>query len=747
MTCIYRLVIVCLCICLYVTSITVPVWAVPHEAFLTDFFSTHINELTQLNEQSTGSPIIYNPNATPLMVISPELSVWSMSENPYDDVTRHWSGINMTLNVAASIDGVVYRLLGQSNYFPQSLPLTSRIITATNTYLIYTLADVQITLIFINPSDQLDNISELARPYAYFIATVNITNVQASHHVKLLVEQGSDWALDQQHDDSSLIQWSQVQTTTFTSNIIQLYDQLPFNLKGDYIKQNWGRSFMTAPADERMTSAIDISDTIQLAFLQNQPLPGVSQQQPRTWIGNGSQIVSAMQWDFGVCTNQSTQVMWGLMGIDDIASMLYFQEVQIPYWRHQFNHDFNALNQDAINAFPIILQRNTQWNTQLLLQLIETCQRSALTSLSYVSITTLGYRQVTGSLKITYSEVFNSSRVYMKEISTDGDVSTIDVIYPSSPVFLLLAPTTLRDILLPVLDYAQNNTNILYNLPWAPHHLGFWPVCDILPAQQEQMPMEESANLLVMIASILSRTNNSLTWLEPYAGLLDTWGQYLAQSLPDPGNQLCTDDFEGPSPHNTNLALKGIVGLGAYTQILVARGEYDLAQYYSEQMFDFAQYWLVHATDTNLASNVSSTTTTAQTRLQYDLPHTWSLKYNLLYQYILNMKIFPASLMDNEVAFYKTKFNTYGLPLDNRGSLTKTDWASWIAAMSSDAEFSTSVYDFIFNWATTSPDRLPFGDCPDTLTNKDAFSNGAFRARAVQGGIFAKSLLQQVQQQ
>ena len=38
--------------------------------------------------------------------------------------------------------------------------------------------------------------------------------------------------------------------------------------------------------------------------------------------------------------------------------------------------------------------------------------------------------------------------------------------------------------------------------------------------------------------------------------MLITWGDYIVASLPDPGDQLCTDDFEGESPHNVNLAAK-----------------------------------------------------------------------------------------------------------------------------------------------------------------------------------------------
>jgi hypothetical protein len=71
---------------------------------------------------------------------------------------------------------------------------------------------------------------------------------------------------------------------------------------------------------------------------------------------------------------------------------------------------------------------------------------------------------------------------------------------------------------------------------------GTWSVCDILPGDQEQMPMEESANMLLMLAGIVQRLNNN-DFLKPYWNVMETWAQYLNSSLPDPGNQLCTDDF------------------------------------------------------------------------------------------------------------------------------------------------------------------------------------------------------------
>lgn len=57
-----------------------------------------------------------------------------------------------------------------------------------------------------------------------------------------------------------------------------------------------------------------------------------------------------------------------------------------------------------------------------------------------------------------------------------------------------------------------------------------------------------------------------------YWKLLQQWGEYLVEHLPDPGEQLCTDDFEGFTPHNVNLAAKGIVALGAWSDLLKSQG-------------------------------------------------------------------------------------------------------------------------------------------------------------------------------
>ena len=253
----------------------------------------------------------------------------------------------------------------------------------------------------------------------------------------------------------------------------------------------------------------------------------------------------------------------------------------------------------------------------------------------------------------------------MKEISSNGDLSTVDVIYPAVPLYLYLGPETFQKVLLPILEYANHNTNKYgegkeYNLEWAPHHIGVWPIADLKQEDQENMPVEETGNMLQLVLAIVQRTGNNLEWLEPYWPLLKQWADYLVKFLPDPGDQLCTDDFMGPSPHNINLAIKGIVGIGAYAELLKLKGDKEVAELYESFTKDFYMWYKKMGYDSD------------HSRLQYNLPDTWSLKYNMVFQNVLGLNIFSKEDMQMEADYYnKFHLNKYGVPLDNRATFTK----------------------------------------------------------------------------
>jgi len=289
--------------------------------------------------------------------------------------------------------------------------------------------------------------------------------------------------------------------------------------------------------------------------------------------------------------------------------------------------------------------------------------------------------------------------------------------------FLYLSPDLLALQLIPVLEYANNATSSKYSLVWAPHHLGTWPVANIKTNEQENMPIEETANMLLMLAALEHR--GSKVDLSAYWHLFVQWADYLISALPDPEDQLCTDDFEGPIPHDANLALKGILGLSAFSQMCDNRGNSTCSKYYLGIATAYASKWLTMANPTN----------SDHYRLRYD-QEGWSLKYNMLFQYALGQSVFNRSVIDKEIAYYKTKMHTYGIPLDLRSDYTKLDWQSWIAAIATDAD-AKSIYHAIYQFANTSPNRVPLSDWYFTSTGQQR----GFQARTVVGGVYAKLIV------
>merc|ERR1719199_1410098 len=96
---------------------------------------------------------------------------------------------------------------------------------------------------------------------------------------------------------------------------------------------------------------------------------------------------------------------------------------------------------------------------------------SAVGGDKYAALASLVYRQVTGGTQAVWNPLLKQPWVFMKEISSDGDVSTVDVVYPALPLFKYLYPSYFRLMLIPLLMYSNNGTqpyglNVPYNLSW-----------------------------------------------------------------------------------------------------------------------------------------------------------------------------------------------------------------------------------------------------------------------------------------
>ncbi|KAL4918533.1 hypothetical protein BDW62DRAFT_181046 [Aspergillus aurantiobrunneus] len=770
--------------------------------------------LAAVLQATVGAASTLTPPVLPLIVRNPYLSTWlgNARDVPWSKWPIFYTGEELGLSLMAQVPstGTVYPLLGKPHEtlpesaqydFPTYLGAKYDASTTNLTYSIdpnTTAAPLNMTVSFLSPITPTSTLRQ-SIPASYITVyvdsevTVNVYMDIDGRWVSGAPESQITWQFDTERtsvDASPTLQRWRVQRKT----------ELLLSEIRD--RAEWGTLHFTGPADVQYQSGA--APAVRRTFATRGSLTNVNDAGFREI--RDREPVFAFSKSFvpsrksGVAADSVTFTMALIQ--DPVVQYASSRGLTLmrPLWESWFHSAESLLNfhyYDFANAASLAANYS--------LQLANDAYESG--AQDYVDIVALSARQVMGAT--TFSGTPDDPILFLKEISSNGNFQTIDVIFPSFPFFLYTNPRWLAYLLEPLIEHMLSGQ---YPNKYAMHDLGthFPNATGHADGMDEYMPVEECGNILIMGLAIVNsmlyeqdtaassiwsaageavplsdenagyfplsefQTRSGIEmqdgkwggaasgrrqaekWIQRSYKLWTQWTGYLVEYALEPANQLSTDDFAGWLALQTNLALKGIIGINAMSKLAEVAGYKEDVAYYKNISETYIAKWEEFA--------MSRDNTHA--KLAYNWQGSWTTIYNLyadaqLCFHLENTPLDPSPLLPQqpneqqtplhppkpkpgfvphhiytkESRWYYLVRQRYGLPLDSRHLYTKTDWEFFAVAVASKPVRS-EILESVAKWVNETSTHLPFTDLHDT-EGDGGFPNPTFYARPVIGGHFA----------
>lgn len=654
-----------------------------------------------------------------MFVKDPNFSLWSPSEELNKSDVKTWFGAEKKIYGFLRTGKSTYCFMGNAAEFAaygvrpaQQIGLK---VTAFTTDYTFKAGRAKLTVRFVSPLPP-NNLELLALPVAYMeYAVEGVDKAEVSLFVN-----GKIAYNDIRENSDKSVRGGVMALDGFEAAFVGLKRQLPLSNNDDSIGADWGYWYLTG-------KTACLADAADLA----------------AYLAADVKDFSAKGEDKYIASLNASKTGIIALGYDDIVSIDYYGDFLKGYYLE--NHtivdalDYTQKNyaaiDDELNRFAADLKA-----------------KAAKYGSKYENILNASLRQSVAAHKLVKDREGNVLFL-SKECHSNGCIATVDVSYPSMPLYLLYNTELVKGMMRPILKFAKMP---VWNYDFAPHDAGTYPACSgqvyglnlsknrfhgnyakdayaqthfplyLLPASFDaydfnmQMPVEECANLLIMFLAAY-KFDGDVSFFENEFPLCEKWVEYLVKYGLKPENQLCTDDFAGHLKNNLNLAIKATVGIAAYAELAKTCGKVETGAKYRKIAEEFAAEIVAFA---NGFPHMPITWDTGA--------ETFSLKYNFAFDKILSLGLFPSSLFESETDYYAKKCGKYGTPLDSRESYTKSDWLLWAASLTEDSKKQQKLIAALNKFLRETPDRVPFGDWYETENGK----YWHFQARSVQGGCF-----------
>jgi len=626
--------------------------------------------------------INFRAPAYPLITVDPFFSVWSMSDHLEEKSTRHWTGRPAPIVMTVETDEGLYWICcfdkfdaavqGEKRLFQTGVSVTplSTIYTFEN--------DIVKAVVKFTTPLLLDRLDILTRPVSYIEYKLERKDGKEGK-LKFGFGISSECCVN---DFDREVSFENTGYSLKCGNVIQN----PLAYSGDSVLPDWGYLHL---CDRNAYTVFAESDDCFVRHIKK--VPSTRRYVPYT---EKPYLYTTRDDKEGVIT----------VAYEEIKAIEYFGDKLLEYYTKYFD-SFEGMIAAAVSEYPEIIKLCDKFDDEL-------TKEAEKLGENYKNIVSLTYRQAIAAHKIVEDREGNILML-SKECHSNGCIGTLDVTYPSIPLFLKYNPELVLGMLRPIIKYAKSPE---WKFDFTPHDVGQYPIANGQVygnnSIEFQMPVEEAGNMLLCVAAA-AKYSGSKEFFINNKEILKKWADYLVKFGYDPGEQLCTDDFAGHLSHNCNLSLKAILGIASYGELSGENSYTDIAK-------EYAKKWEKEAKNQNA------------TRLTFDNEDSWSLKYNIIWDKILGYNIFTEELKKKEVEYYLTKFNRYGVPLDSRKDYTKIDWLMWSTRIYDNKEYFDKVCESIVCMFNETHDRVPVSDWYSTKTAVHYF----FQNRTVVGGLF-----------
>ena len=571
----------------------------------------------------------------------------------------------------------------------------------TQTVYQFACGKVRLTLSFTSPL-LIKDLSILARPVSYISCKTKSTD-GAKHAVQLYVGASTDLAVNESSQEIIASKYSTGQLSVLKAGTVE---QPVLKKKGDDLRIDWGYVYIAAPLASKATQTISNFSTA-LAGLSSGKAMGHE-------AANGTSLTLNTFFPSSLIGSTEKEQLL-MVGYDDLYAIQYFQQNLKGWWNLEPGITIDKVLTQAYQEYDKVLAKCVETNKMIYGDAFKAGGET------YAKLCVTAYRQCLAAHSLVKSPKDGQLLFFSKENYSNGCINTVDVTYPSAPLFLAYNPALMKGMLNGIFYFCEESG--LYKRAYAAHDLGTYPMANGEIYGGDGMPVEESGNMIILTAAIAKAEGNA-DYAKKHWKTLTGWVDFLAKEGLDPANQLCTDDFAGHLARNANLSLKAIVGIRCYAMLAGMLGDKKTADTYTAMAKEMAGKWLGLA---DAGDHYA---------LTFNDKNTWSQKYNLVWDKMLHYQLFAKEVYDKEIAYYLTKQNDFGLPLDSRKTYTKSDWIMWTATLASKQTDFEKLVQPIYKFSTETPTRVPLCDWHETTNGKQV----GFQARSVVGGYFIKVL-------